>query len=75
MQLKNNLFTTKYIHQLLKYKKTIDPCERSVYQLLEQYVNNDKGGPKAYRATAKAHVNLFKKIFFANVFRRLGILH
>ena len=63
MQLKNNLFTTKYIHQLLKNKNSIDPCERSVYQLLEQCVNNDKGGPKAYRATAKAHANLFNKNF------------
>ena len=46
---------------IIEKQKTIDPCERSVYQLLKQYVNNDKGGPKAYRATAKAHANLFKK--------------
>ena len=48
---------------IIEKQKTIDPCERSVYQLLEQYVNNDKGRPKAYRATAKTHANLFKKKF------------
>ena len=36
--------------------------KRSVFQLLEQFVKVEKG-PKAYRATAKAHANLFKKIF------------
>ena len=48
---------------ILEKQKTIDPCDRSVYQLLEQYVNNDKGGPKAYRTTAKAHASLFNKKF------------
>ena len=43
-------------------QKTIDPCERSVFQLLEQFVNRDRG-PKSYRATAKAHANLFLKNF------------
>ena len=35
---------------IIEKQKTIDPYERSVYQLLGQYVNNDKGGPKACRA-------------------------
>ena len=48
---------------IIENQKAIDPCERSVYQLLEQYVNNDKAGPKAYRATAKADANLSKKKF------------
>ena len=34
--------------------------KRSVFQLLEQFVKVEKG-PKVYRATAKAHANLFKK--------------
>ena len=58
---------------IIEKQKTIHPCERSVFQLLEQFVRGEKG-PKAYRATAKAHANLFKKNFFANVFRGFSIL-
>ena len=47
---------------IIEKQKTIDPCERSVFQLLEQFFRGEKG-PKAYRATAKAHANLFKRIF------------
>ena len=43
-------------------QRTIDPCERSVFQLLEQFVMGEKG-PKSYRTSAKAHGNLFKKCF------------
>ena len=46
---------------IIEKQKTIDPCERSVFQLLEQFVRVEKG-PKAYRAT-KVHANLFKKTF------------
>ena len=59
---------------IIEKQKIIDPCERSVFQLLEQFVRSEKG-PKCYRATAKTHANLFKKIFFANVFRRVSMLH
>ena len=52
----------KFIRQLLKNKKTIDPCERSVFQLLEQFVMGKKG-PRSYRTSTKAHANLFKKCF------------
>ena len=44
---------------IIEKQKTIDPCERSVFQLLEQFVKGDRG-PKSYRATAKAHA-FFKK--------------
>ena len=37
----------------------IDPCERSVFQLLQQFVRGEKNVPKAYKSTAKAHANLF----------------
>ena len=47
---------------IIEKQKTIDPCERSVFQLLEQFVAGDKG-PKSYRTSAKAHANLFKKHF------------
>ena len=42
----------------MEKQRTIDPCERSVFQLLEQFVRGEHT-PKAYRSTAKAHANLF----------------
>ena len=48
-------------------QRIIDPCEKSAFQLIEQYIN-------VCRSTAKAHGNLFKNIF-GNVFRRLSILY
>ena len=41
----------------------MDPCERSVFQLLEQYVEGENNNPLAYHATAKAHATMFKKFF------------
>ena len=41
MHLKNNWFRTKSNRQLLKKKKKFDPCERSVFLLLEQYKEGD----------------------------------
>ena len=43
---------------IIEKQRIIDPCERSVFQLLEQFVRGENG-PKAYRSTAKAHANLF----------------
>ena len=59
---------------IIEKQKTIDPCEISTYQLLEQFVMGGKG-PSSYKKSAKAHANLFKKNFFANVFRRFSVLH
>ena len=54
-------FTYNEIYSpIIEKQKVIDACERSVFQLLEQFVQGEKG-PKAYRTTAKAHANLFKK--------------
>ena len=47
---------------IIEKQKTIDPCERSLFQLLEQFVRGENA-PKADRSTAKAHVNLFKNFF------------
>ena len=44
---------------IIEKQKIIDPCEASVFQLLEQFVRGEKNTPKAYRLTAKAHANLF----------------
>ena len=46
---------------IIEKQKIIDPCERSVYQLLEQYSATEKGNPTTYRATKRAHAMLFRK--------------
>lgn len=43
--------------------KIIDVSERSVYKLMEQYSETDKGISRAYRCTDKAHTTLFAKNF------------
>ena len=45
---------------IIEKQKIIDPCERSVFQLLEQFIAGENG-PRSYRSTAKAHAALFKK--------------
>ena len=49
--------------------------KKFVFQFLEQFVRGEKNAPRAYRSTAQAHTNLFKKTFFASVFRRFSVLH
>ena len=41
----------------------IEPNERSVYQLLELYSEDNRGNPKNYKVSAKAHSNLLAKKF------------
>ena len=48
---------------IIEKQKVIDPCERSVYHLLEQYSATEKGNPRTYKATEKAHATTFKKKF------------
>ena len=48
---------------LIEKQKIIDPCKRSVYQLLQQYVDGTNDHPLAYRATKKAHATMLKKKF------------
>ena len=43
-------------------QKTIDTCERSTYQLLEQFVMGEKG-PASYKRSSKVHADTFKKLF------------
>ena len=43
---------------IIEKQKVIDLCERSTYQLLEQFVMGEKG-PSSYKKSAKAHSNLF----------------
>ena len=48
---------------IIEKQRIIDPCERSVFQLLEQFVRGENNAPKAYRSTAMAYANLFENIF------------
>ena len=48
---------------IIEKQKIIDPCERSVYQLLEQYIEGANNNPLAYWATAKAHATISQKHF------------
>ena len=48
---------------IIKKQKLIDPCERSVFQLLEQYIDGENG-PKSFRSTAKVDATLLKKFFY-----------
>ena len=58
---KKHLVYNEIYLPVLEKKKIIDPCERSVFQLLEQYVEGDNNNPLAYRATAKAHATMLRK--------------
>ena len=49
---------------IIEKQRIIDPCERPAFQLIEQFIMGENNLPKAYRSTAKAHANLFKKIFY-----------
>ena len=46
---------------IIEKQKIIDPCEHSVYQLLEQYVEGTNDNPLAYQATKEAHTTMLKK--------------
>ena len=48
---------------IIEKQKIIDPCERSVYQLLEQYIEGANNNPLVYWATAKAHATMLQKDF------------
>ena len=50
---------------IIEKQRIIDPCERSTFQLIEQFIMGENNVPKANRSTAKAHANLFKKIFLS----------
>ena len=47
---------------IVEKQKTIDPCEKSTYQLLDNY-REGKNGPLSYKTTAKAHSTMLPKKF------------
>ena len=71
---KRQLVYKKIFPRIIEEKKIIDSCERSVFQLLEQYEEGDNGNPLAYHATS-----MLKKKFIpmylehlAFVIKRIG---
>ena len=62
IQSKNKIYNEIY-PPITEKQKILDPNERwSVYQLIELYSEIDKGIPRSYRPTPKAHATLFSKI-------------
>ena len=61
---KKQLIYNEIYLSIIEKKKIIDSCERSVFQLLEQYVEGENKNPLAYCATAKAHATMSKKKLF-----------
>ena len=61
MQPKNKKYN-EICPPITEKQKTLDPNERSVYQLIELYSEIDKGIPRSYRPTPKAHATFFSKI-------------
>ena len=69
---KKQLVYNEIYSTIIEKKKIIDPCERSVFQLLEQYKENGSDNPVAYRAKRKAHATMLKKNYSV-VFRTFGV--
>ena len=61
---KKQLVYNEIYPPIIEKNKIIDPCERSVFQFLEQYQENDSHNPVAYRATRKVHATMLKKNVF-----------
>ena len=53
--------------------KIIDPCERSVFQLLEQYKEGERDA-LGYKSTSKAHETMLKKILLPMYLEELAFV-
>ena len=51
---------------IIEKHKIIDPCERSVFQLLEQYKEGERGA-LSYKSMSTAHATMFKKTFYQRI--------
>ena len=58
---------------IIEKHKIIDPCKRSVFKLLEQYKEGERGA-LGYKSTSKAHATM-KIFFFTNVFRGVSFCY
>ena len=71
---KRQLVYNEIFPPIIEEKKIIDPCERSVFELLEQYKEGDNGNSLAYRATSKAHATMLKKKFIPMYLEHLAFV-
>ena len=71
---KEQLVYNKIYPPIIEKRKIIDPCERSVFQLLEQYKKNDSDNPVPYRATRKAHATMLEKHFIPLYLEHLSLV-
>ena len=58
---------------IIEKHKTIDPCERSVFQLLEQYKEGERG-TLGHKSTSKAHAIMLKKNFLPMYLEELAFV-
>ena len=58
---------------IIEKHKIIDPCERSVFQLLEQYKEGERG-TLGYKSTSKAHATMLKKNFLPMYLEELAFI-
>ena len=56
----NQIIYNEIYPPIVEKQKVIDSCERSVFQLLDNYSKN-VNGPSSYRVTAKAHSTMIEK--------------
>ena len=54
--------------------KILEVNERSIFQLIEQYAETDKGAPKTYKCTKKFHATMFEKKFIPLYLKHLHFL-
>ena len=71
---KKQLVYNEIYPKIIERQKIIDHCERSVFQLLEQYVEGSNSNPLAYRATAKAHLAMLQKRFLPMYLEHLAFV-
>ena len=60
LNLINQIIYNEIYPPIVEKQKVINSCERSVFQLLDNYSKNING-PSSYRVTAKAHSTMIEK--------------
>ena len=59
----NQIVYNQIYTPIIEELKIIDPCEMSVYQLIEQYSTTEKCNPRTCKTTKKSHATSLKKTF------------
>ena len=74
MQLKNKKIYNEIHPPIIEKQKMLDANEHLVYQLVELHSETDKGVPRTYCPTPKAHATFFSKNFQPLYLEHLNIL-